>query len=338
MDCEPECRQIDPVQRVPAAPRPGQARRRRGRAAADHRQAEGCAPQAAEPIRHPAGAARARQDARRRQGDVHRPARSGIVRVARSAGCCPRPLFLGFWFFMMRRMAAARRRPRRRTDGHRAQPRQGLCRERRRVTFADVAGVDEAKDELARSSSSSRTPSDYGRLGAHIPKGMLLVGPPGTGKTLLARAVAGEAGRAVLLDLRLGVRRDVRGRRRRPRARPVQAGAREGARRSSSSTRSTRSAGARQRHRAAAGTTRRSRRSTSCSPRSTASTPSSGVVLLGATNRPEVLDPALLRAGRFDRQVLVDRPGQEGPRRDPAASTWGRSGSPPTSRPRRSPR
>ena len=111
-----------------------------------------------------------------------------------------------------------------------------------KTTFADVAGADEAVEELYEIKDFLQNPGRYQALGAKIPKGVLLYGPPGTGKTLLARAVAGEAGGAVLHDLRLGLRRDVRRRRRLPGARPVRAGQAELARASSSSTRSTRSA------------------------------------------------------------------------------------------------
>ena len=93
-----------------------------------------------------------------------------------------------------------------------------------KITFRDVAGVDEAVQELEEIKEFLENPKKFQALGARIPKGVLLYGPPGTGKTLLARAVAGEAGRAVLLDLRLGLRRDVRRRRRQPRPRPLRAG------------------------------------------------------------------------------------------------------------------
>ena len=93
-----------------------------------------------------------------------------------------------------------------------------------KTTFSDVAGCEEAIEELGEIKEFLQEPAKFQAVGAKIPKGVLLYGPPGTGKTLLARAVAGEAGRAVLLDLRLGLRRDVRRRRRLAGPRPVRAG------------------------------------------------------------------------------------------------------------------
>ena len=93
-----------------------------------------------------------------------------------------------------------------------------------KITFRDVAGVDEAVEELHEIKEFLENPKKFQALGARIPKGVLLYGPPGTGKTLLARAVAGEAGRPVLQHQRLGLRRDVRRRGRLARARPVRAG------------------------------------------------------------------------------------------------------------------
>ena len=93
-----------------------------------------------------------------------------------------------------------------------------------KTTFRDVAGCEEAIQELEEIKEFLAEPAKFQAVGAKIPKGVLLYGPPGTGKTLLARAVAGEAGRAVLLHLRLGLRRDVRRRRRVPGSRPVRTG------------------------------------------------------------------------------------------------------------------
>ena len=181
------------------------------------------------------------------------------------------------------------------------------------VTFADVAGADEAVEELQEIKEFLENPAKFQAMGAKIPKGVLLFGPPGTGKTLLARAVAGEAGvpffsisGSDFVEMFVGVGasrvRDLfeqakatrpghhlhrRDRRRRP---PPRRRAR------------------------AAVTTSASRPSTSCSSRWTASTSPTGVILIAATNRPDILDPALLRPGRFDRQIVVDQPDLDGRR------------------------
>lgn len=179
-----------------------------------------------------------------------------------------------------------------------------------KVTFADVAGVDEAKFELKEVVDFLKDPRTYGRLGARVPKGILLVGPPGTGKTLLARAVAGEAavpffsisgsefvemfvgvGAARVRDLFEQARQaapciifvdelDALGRSRMPGA--------------------------------FGGYDEKEQTLNQLLAELDGFDPSVGVILLAATNRPEILDPALLRAGRFDRQVLVDRPDQAG--------------------------
>src|SRR5580658_4093547 len=175
-----------------------------------------------------------------------------------------------------------------------------------KVSFADVAGVDEAKDELHEIVDFLKKPDEYTRLGAHIPRGILLVGPPGTGKTLLARAVAGEAGvpffsisGSEFVEMFVGVGaarvRDLfdQARQHAPaiifideldalgRARGPFAGG---------------------------GQDEKDQTLNQLLAELDGFDPTSGLVLLGATNRPEVLDPALLRAGRFDRQILVDRP------------------------------
>ena len=127
------------------------------------------------------------------------------------------------------------------------------------VTFDDVAGVDEAKEELREVVEFLKEPEKFISLGARIPKGVLLVGPPGTGKTLLAKAVSGEAGVPFFSHLRLRVCGDVRRRGRQPRARPVRPGQAPLARASCSWTRSTRWAASAARGWAAA-TTSASRR------------------------------------------------------------------------------
>jgi cell division protease FtsH len=179
------------------------------------------------------------------------------------------------------------------------------------VTFDDVAGVDEAKEELAEIVAFLKDPKRYGRLGAHIPRGILLVGPPGTGKTLLARALAGEAGvpffsinGSEFVEMFVGVGaarvRDLfeQARQRAPaivfideldalgRARGLAGGL--------------------------GGHDEKEQTLNQLLSELDGFDTSKGVVLLAATNRPEILDPALLRAGRFDRQVLVDRPDKRG--------------------------
>ncbi|HMC14179.1 MAG TPA: ATP-dependent zinc metalloprotease FtsH [Albitalea sp.] len=178
------------------------------------------------------------------------------------------------------------------------------------VGFGDVAGVDEAKDELREVVDFLKNPKEYGRLGARVPKGVLLVGAPGTGKTLLARAVAGEAAvpffsinGSEFVEMFVGVGaarvRDLfeQARAKAPaivfideldalgRARGAFAGG---------------------------GHDEKEQTLNQLLVELDGFDPSGGLVILAATNRPEVLDPALLRAGRFDRQVLVDRPDKNG--------------------------
>ncbi|MBM9538085.1 ATP-dependent zinc metalloprotease FtsH [Desulfobulbus alkaliphilus] len=178
------------------------------------------------------------------------------------------------------------------------------------VSFADVAGVDESKAELQEIIDFLRAPDDYGKLGARMPKGVLLVGPPGTGKTLLARAVAGEASvpffsisGSEFVEMFVGVGA--------ARVRDLF----DQARKTAPAIIFIDELDALGRARTAAGFGGNDEREQTLNQllvELDGFDSSSGLVLLAATNRPEVLDPALLRAGRFDRQVLVDRPDKIG--------------------------
>jgi cell division protease FtsH len=179
-----------------------------------------------------------------------------------------------------------------------------------KVTFKDVAGVDEAKNELAEVVAFLKDPKSYGRLGARSPKGILLIGPPGTGKTLLARAVAGEAGvpffsisGSEFVEMFVGVGA--------ARVRDLFVQARKAAPciifiDELDALGRSRSPGA------FGGLDEKEQTLNQLLAELDGFDPRSGVILLAATNRPEILDPALLRAGRFDRQVLVDRPDRLG--------------------------
>jgi len=178
------------------------------------------------------------------------------------------------------------------------------------VTFDQVAGVDEAKDELRDVVEFLKEPGRFGYLGARVPRGVLLVGPPGTGKTLLARAVAGEAGvpffsisGSDFVEVYVGVGASrVRKLFQRARAKAPSivfideldaAGKARGAA-------------------AAAGNDEREQTLNQLLVEMDGFSAETGIVVLAATNRPEILDAALLRPGRFDRQVTVDRPDRDG--------------------------
>jgi cell division protease FtsH len=181
-----------------------------------------------------------------------------------------------------------------------------------KTTFADVAGVDEAKDELKEVVSFLKDPQSHGRLGARMPKGVLLVGPPGTGKTLLARAVAGEAGvpffsisGSEFVEMFVGVGA--------ARVRDLF----EQARKQAPAIVFIDELDALGRARGSflpggGGHDEKEQTLNQLLSELDGFDTSIGVVLLAATNRPEILDSALLRAGRFDRQVLVDRPDKKG--------------------------
>lgn len=179
------------------------------------------------------------------------------------------------------------------------------------TTFADVAGVDEAKEELKEIITFLKDPQNYGRLGAHVPKGVLLVGPPGTGKTLLARAVAGEAGvpffsisGSEFVEMFVGVGA--------ARVRDLFEQARAHAPCIIFIDELDALGRARGISPVSGGQDEKEQTLNQLLTELDGFDVSSGVVLLAATNRPEILDPALLRAGRFDRQVLVDRPDKTG--------------------------
>jgi cell division protease FtsH len=178
------------------------------------------------------------------------------------------------------------------------------------VRFEDVAGVDEAKDELREVVDFLKDPERYGRLGGRMPKGILLVGPPGTGKTLLAKAVAGEAkvpffsiSGSEFVEMFVGVGA--------ARVRDLFQQAREKA----PAIIFIDELDALGRARGMGGIGGHDEKEQTLNQllvELDGFDSRSGLVLLGATNRPEILDPALLRAGRFDRQVLVDRPDKKG--------------------------
>jgi len=179
-----------------------------------------------------------------------------------------------------------------------------------RVTFDDVAGVDEAKEELREVVGFLKDPQHYTRLGGHIPKGVLLVGPPGTGKTLLARAVAGEAAvpffsinGSEFVEMFVGVGA--------ARVRDLF----EQARKRAPAIIFIDELDALGRARGVFGLGGHDEKEQTLNQllvEMDGFDSTQGLILLAATNRPEILDPALLRAGRFDRQVLVDRPDKIG--------------------------
>jgi cell division protease FtsH len=222
----------------------------------------------------------------------------------------PLLLFVGVWLFIIRRAAG------------KLGPGGGLMSIGKskakvyvetdvKVTFKDVAGVDEAKHELEEVVSFLKDPGKHGRLGARMPKGVLLIGPPGTGKTLLAKAVAGEAAvpffsisGSEFVEMFVGVGA--------ARVRDLFEQAREKAPCIIFIDELDALGRARHAGGAMGGHDEKEQTLNQLLVELDGFDSRSGIVIIAATNRPEILDPALLRAGRFDRQVLVDRPDKVG--------------------------
>jgi cell division protease FtsH len=218
----------------------------------------------------------------------------------------PFVLLLGFWIFMMRQMQSGGNKAlsfgKSRARLHSSQ--------QKKVTFKDVAGVEEAKEELTEIIEFLREPQKFQKLGGRIPKGVLLVGPPGTGKTLLARAIAGEANvpffsisGSDFVEMFVGVGAS--------RVRDLF----EQGKKNAPCIIFIDEIDAVGRHRGAGlggGHDEREQTLNQLLVEMDGFESNEGVILVAATNRPDVLDPALLRPGRFDRRVVVDRPDVKG--------------------------
>jgi cell division protease FtsH len=218
----------------------------------------------------------------------------------------PFVLFLGLWFFLMRQMQMG---------GNKAMSfgksrARLLTEERKKVMFSDVAGVDEAKDEVLEIIEFLKDPRKFQKLGGRIPKGVLIVGPPGTGKTLLAKAIAGEASvpffsisGSDFVEMFVGVGasrvRDLfeQGKKHAPCIIFID---------EIDAVGRLRGAGL------GGGHDEREQTLNQLLVEMDGFDTTEGVILVAATNRPDVLDPALLRPGRFDRQVVVNRPDMRG--------------------------
>ncbi|WP_269715963.1 ATP-dependent zinc metalloprotease FtsH [Caulobacter sp. NIBR2454] len=211
-------------------------------------------------------------------------------------------LLIGVWIFFMRQMQGGARG----AMGFGKSKARLLTENKNRVTFDDVAGVDEAKEDLTEIVDFLKDPAKFQRLGGKIPKGALLVGPPGTGKTLLARAVAGEAGvpffsisGSDFVEMFVGVGAS--------RVRDMF----EQAKKNAPCIIFIDEIDAVGRHRGAGlggGNDEREQTLNQLLVEMDGFESNEGIILIAATNRPDVLDPALLRPGRFDRQVVVPNP------------------------------
>src|SRR6058998_1437731 len=218
-------------------------------------------------------------------------------------------LFLGLWFFLMRQMQIGGNKA---LSFGKSRARM-LTEERKKTTFADVAGIDEAKEEVSEIIEFLKDPRKFQKLGGRIPKGVLIVGPPGTGKTLLAKAIAGEAGvpffsisGSDFVEMFVGVGasrvRDLfeQGKKHAPCIIFID---------EIDAVGRLRGAGL------GGGHDEREQTLNQLLVEMDGFESNEGVIIIAATNRPDVLDPALLRPGRFDRQIVVDWPdvrGREG--------------------------
>jgi cell division protease FtsH len=221
-------------------------------------------------------------------------------------GILPILLLVGVWVFFMRQMQGGARG----AMGFGKSKAKLLTEHKGRKTFDDVAGVDEAKEELQEVVDFLKDPGKFQRLGGKIPKGALLVGPPGTGKTLLARAVAGEAGvpffsisGSDFVEMFVGVGAS--------RVRDMF----EQAKKNAPCIIFIDEIDAVGRHRGAGlggGNDEREQTLNQLLVEMDGFEANEGIILIAATNRPDVLDPALLRPGRFDRQVVVPNPDVNG--------------------------
>ena len=215
-------------------------------------------------------------------------------------------LFLGLWFFLMRQMQIGGNKA---LSFGKSRARM-LTEERKKTTFADVAGIDEAKEEVSEIIEFLKDPRKFQKLGGRIPKGVLIVGPPGTGKTLLAKAIAGEAGvpffsisGSDFVEMFVGVGasrvRDLfeQGKKHAPCIIFID---------EIDAVGRLRGAGL------GGGHDEREQTLNQLLVEMDGFDTTEGVILIAATNRPDVLDPALLRPGRFDRQIVVNRPDLRG--------------------------
>ncbi len=218
----------------------------------------------------------------------------------------PFVLFIGFWIYLMNRMQGGGSKVM--SFGKSKAKRMAV--DAPKITFKDVAGADEAVEELHEIKEFLENPKKFQSLGARIPKGVLLFGPPGTGKTLLARAVAGEAGvpffsisGSDFVEMFVGVGAS--------RVRDLF----EQAKQSSPCIIFMDEIDAVGRHRGAGlggGHDEREQTLNQLLVEMDGFEAKDNIILIAATNRPDILDPALLRPGRFDRQIVVDRPDRDG--------------------------